>query len=303
LNPLAYLRRLQRIIDRVPSLARAVDRTEASLAQLREAVGRIEARQSTQIDSWDLADHEFRVFSQWGEDGILDFLTRVVPVPRPVFVEFGVETYAEANTRFLLSHRGWSGLVLDGSEEHLAALRRDPIFWRHHLKAATAFITRENINELISAQGLSGPIGLLSVDIDGNDYWVWEAITVIEPAIVVVEYNALFGSERAVTIPYQPEFSRAASHWSHLYAGASLPALAELGRKKGYAFVGTNRAGNNAFFVREEVRPAALRSLTVAEGYRPAQYREARNEKGELAFYTPAEAEALIADLPLVEVK
>jgi hypothetical protein len=217
-------------------------------------------------------------------------------------VEFGVEDYSEANTRFLLTQRGWSGLVLDGSEENIKRLRRDPIFWRHHLKAAAAFITRENINDLLRKHGLSGPIGVLSVDIDGNDYWVWEAITAVEPAIVVVEYNALFGPERRVTIPYQPQFVRSQAHWSHLYAGASLAALVALGRRKGYSFVGTNRAGNNAFFVRRDLRPAHLPELTAREGYTAAQFRESRNEEGQLTFLPAEEAAGLIAGLPLEEV-
>lgn len=301
-NPLAQIRRLQGIIDRLPKLYRSFGRLEERVARLQEAVGRIEARQSVATDSWNLTEHEFRVFSQWGEDGILDFLTRVIAVPRPVFVEFGVEAYAEANTRFLLMHRGWSGLVIDGSDENIARLRTDPIFWRHHLKALASFITRENINDLIVGQGLTGAIGLLSIDIDGNDYWVWEALTVVEPAIVVVEYNAIFGPERAVTIPYRADFDRASAHPSRLYAGASLAALVALGRRKGYAFVGVNRAGNNAFFVRRELKPGPLRELTAAEGYRAAQFREARDERGELAYLTAEEGMRLIGHLPLVEV-
>ncbi len=273
------------------------------VAHLREALGRIEQRQLAAEPSTALRDHEFRVYSQWGEDGILQHLLRHVPVARPVFVEFGVETYVEANTRFLLTNHGWSGLVIDGSEANVAFIRRDPIYWRHNLKAVCSFITRDNINELIAGAGLSGDIGLLSVDIDGNDYWVWEAITGITPALVVTEYNALFGAERAVTVPYDPSFQRTAKHHSNLYYGASLAALVGLGRRKGYAFVGTNTAGNNAFFVRRDLLPPTLPELTVAEGFTPRTFREGRDAEGKLTFLDAAEESAIATSQPLVEVE
>jgi hypothetical protein len=299
MKPFDFLRRKNRQFD---ELTERVRQLEANVDSLREAIGRIEARQSAANPTPALREHEFRVFSQWGEDGIIDHLVRHVAIPRRFFVEFGVETYREANTRFLLTHQAWHGLILDGNERDIATIRKDPICWRHHLAVAHAFITRENINELLEKHGAAGPIGLLSIDVDGNDYWIWEAITVSQPAIVVMEYNALLGSERAVTIPYDPAFSRATAHWSHLYMGASLPALVRLGTRKGYAFVGTNRAGNNAFFIEKPRLPAGWRELTVAEGFTPPQFREARNEKGQLAYYPAEEAAKLIAGLPLVEV-
>ena len=283
-------------------LKESIARLERDNLRLREALGRIESRQLALQPPTELREAEFRVFSQWGEDGILDWLTGLVPMPRKVFVEFGVEDYVEANTRFLLTQRGWSGLVLDGSEEHVRRIRNGHDFWRHHLVAAAAFVTRENINELIAANGITGPIGVLSIDIDGNDYWVWEAIDTIVPAIVVVEYNAIFGPERCVTVPYDPQFVRSRAHWSCLYAGASLGALVALGRRKGYAFVGTNSAGNNAFFVRRELCPTVLRELTASEGFTPAQFRESRNESGELTYLTAERGAELISHLPVVEV-
>jgi hypothetical protein len=287
---------------RLASIWRSAQRLERDSALMREALGRIEQRQLAGKAGGALADHEFRVFSQWGEDGILAYLSRQVPIARKTFVEFGVENYTEANTRWLLVNDGWSGLVLDGSEENVAAIRRDPIYWRHNLKAASAFITRENINELLTSNGLSGEIGLLSVDIDGVDYWVWEAITCVQPALVIAEYNSLFGPERAVTVPYDAKFQRAVAHHSQSYYGASLAALVALGKRKGLAFVGSNSAGNNAFFVRRELLGEPLRELTPAEGYVRRQFREARDAQGKLIFPTFEEEAALVNALPLVEV-
>ena len=292
----------QRAMKRLNSIWKSIGHLSRDAALIREALGRIEARQTAAAGA-SFAEQEFRVFSQWGEDGILAHLLRHVKVPRKIFVEFGVETYVEANTRWLLVNDGWSGLVLDGSEDNIATIRRDPIYWQHPLKAAQAFITRENINDLLTAQGLSGEIGILSVDIDGVDYWVWEAITAVQPAIVVAEYNSLLGPERAVTVPYDSEFERAKAHHSHSYYGASLAALVALGKRKGLAFVGSNTAGNNAFFVRRDLLAGPLRELTAAEGYVRRGFREARGTDGKLVFPSFEEEAALVNALPWVEVE
>lgn len=231
-----------------------------------------------------LREAEFSVFSQWGEDGILQWLLARVPMGEETFVEFGVEDYTEANTRFLLVHRNWSGLVIDGSAAHIESIRRQDIHWRHDLTAVHAFITRENINELI-ARRFRGDLGVLSIDVDGNDYWIWEAIDVVNPRIVVCEYNSVFGAQRAVTVPYDPKFLRTAAHYSNLYFGASLPALCRLAERKGYIFAGCTRAGNDAFFVRKDVAEKVA-ALTVEEGYVLSKARESRDTDGRLNFIT-----------------
>jgi hypothetical protein len=272
------------------------------LTLLQEAVARIESRQLASERSPHLIAHEFRAFSQWGEDGIIQYLIRELKLDREVFVEFGVETYVESNTRFLLCNNNWSGLVIDGSEENIQYIRQDPIYWRYNLKAECSFITAENINSLIERNGVRGEIGLLSVDIDGNDYWVWKAIDIVQPTIVIAEYNARFGPERAVTTPYDPGFVRSKAHHSLIYYGASLSALWSLATAKGYALVGCNSSGNNAFFVRKDRLPASLPSLSPAEAYVRNQFREARGADGKLAFVDPQDEIALLAGLPLVTV-
>ena len=294
--------RLQARLDTLESVARGVARLVRSTSRIQEALGRIESRQTVSAPVSDLAAHEFRVFSQWGEDGIIDHLLRQVPVARKLFVEFGVEDYSEANTRFLLTHRNWAGLIMDASPRNIAAIRSDEIYWRHNLKAEETFITRENINGLLSRNGVAGEIGLLSIDIDGNDYWVWEAIEGVQPALVVVEYNARFGGERAVTVPYKADFERHKAHHSGIYYGASLKAFCVLAARKGYALVGSNTAGNNAFFVRRDLLPASLREVSASEAWVASQFRETRDAAGKLCFATPEEEVAILAALPLVEV-
>jgi len=250
-----------RVLKSLLSRLRRIDSIESRAVYLQEALGRIEARQTESAKT--LREAEFRVFSQWGEDGIIQFLSRHVPIENKTFVEFGVQDYLESNTRFLVVKDNWSGLVIDGSAENIGKIRGSELYWRHPIRAECAFITRDNINDIIRSAGITGDIGLLSVDIDGNDYWVWQEIDVIQPRIVVAEYNARFGVERAVSVPYDPQFIRERAHSSMIYYGASLAALAQLGEVKGYALVGCNSAGNNAFFVRKDVRPSSLPSLTA----------------------------------------
>ena len=213
-----------------------------------------------------------------------------------------MEDYSEANTRFLLANDNWAGLVIDGSPRNIARVTSDPLYWRHNLKAVCAFVTRENINDLLLKQGLNGEIGRLSVDIDGNDYWVWDAITTVNPVIVVVEYNWRFGEKRSVTVPYQADFVRDRAHFSMVYYGASLAALTALGRRKGYDLVGCNSTGNNAFFVRADRRPSGLPATSVAAAYVAGRFREARDGSGHFADIDPAAECAIIENLPVVEV-
>lgn len=174
-------------------------------------------------------------------------------------------------------------------------------YWRHDLTAVAAFIDRENVNRLFRDAGFEGPIGLLSVDVDGNDYWIWEAIDVVDPAIVVCEYNAVFGPSLAVTVPYDPAFDRTRAHPSNLFWGASLQALCHLAGRKGLAFVGTNGAGNNAYFVRRD-RLGPLRALTATEGFVDSRFRESRGSNGELTFLAGDARRSVIAEVEVFDV-
>jgi len=250
----------------------------------------------------DLHQAEFKVFSQFGDDGIIQYLVhRLQPLP-DTFVEFGVANYRESNTRFLLLNNNWRGLVLDGNENSINYIQQDEIYWRHTLTARRAFITRDNINELLHEAGFAGEIGLLSIDIDGNDYWVWEKIAIVDPVIVIVEYNSVFGPNLAVTIPYEPQFARHQAHHSGQFWGASLHALKLLADRKGYSLVGCNSAGNNAYFVRND-KVADLPVLSVQEVFVEARFRDSRDEKGKLTYLTGAERFHAIAELEVYDLQ
>lgn len=285
-----------------------IPRLRAELAVLRrqvvstlELAGAAEARRVRALPPrTPLREAEFKVYSQFGDDGILQYLTSHIPA-NPSFVEFGVEDYTEANTRFLLVQDKWRGLIIDGRPDLDAVVVAQGLPMLFDLEIRSAFITAENINEVIRGAGFSGTIGLLSVDIDGNDYWVWKAITCVQPQIVVAEYNVVFGARRAVTVPYAPDFTRQQAHPSWLYFGASLPALCRLAEEKGYAFVGCNEAGNNAYFVIKELASSFL-VLTPEEGFVDSRFRESRDALGRMDRLGGPARLAAISDLPVVDL-
>jgi len=245
--------------------------------------------------------YEFRVFSQFGEDGILQHLIQEADIQahERSFVEFGVQDYQESNTRFLLQGCNWGGLIIDGSKEWMAFVRNSPLCWRYNLQALAAWIDRDNINKLILSAGISGEIGILSIDIDGNDYWVWEAINCINPIIVICEWNSAFGPDHSVSIPYDPLFNRLTAHYSHQYYGASIKALQQLGLKKNYALIGSNHAGNNLFFVRND-RLGRLHGISAADAWTEAKFSDTRDEQGQLTFLRGQHRARMIEKLPLI---
>lgn len=280
---------------------RRIEFMERRLERIQQALGRIEGRQVDGLDDRSLLASEFQVFSQWGEDGIVRELVRRVECPRPVFVEFGVEAYHESNTRFLLKDRNWTGLVMDGDPHAVQRIRNSRVHWLHDLTAAHAWITRDNINALLEEHGVTGPIGLLSIDVDGMDYWIWEAIEVIDPTIVIVEYNFRFGSQDTVTVPYDEAFDRRTAHPSLLSYGASLAALNHLGRRKGYDLVACGSAGLNAFFVKRNARPDSIPVRSVEEAYREGRFHET-HEEGVRVKRSLDDQATLARALPLVDV-
>ncbi|HXP34755.1 MAG TPA: hypothetical protein VN827_04345 [Chthoniobacterales bacterium] len=249
-----------------------------------------------------LHEAEFKVFSQFGDDGIIQYLIhRLQPLPDS-FVEFGVENYRESNTRFLLLNNNWRGLVMDGDKDSIRYVKKDDISWRHTLAARCAFIHRDNINDLLTEAGFTGEIGLLSIDIDGIDYWVWEKLKVIDPVVVVAEYNSIFGPDLAVTIPYDPNFVRHQAHYSGQFWGASLTALALLAGRKGYSLLGCNSAGNNAYFVRTN-KLGQLPVFSAREAFVDARFRDSRSPSGKLTHLSGRHRFEQIAHLEVYDVE
>ena len=262
----------------------------------------IERNKSKKIEK--IEDIEFKIFSQFGDDGIIQFLIDKLEIDYEYqnFIEFGVEDYSEANTKFLLFNNNWSGLILDSSNENIENIKKNNFFWKFDLEAIECFIKKENINSIITNSNIyKKKIGILSIDIDGNDYWVWKEINVIDPLIVIVEYNSSFGFEKKVSIPYNQSFERSKAHHSNLYWGASIEALKFLAAQKGYNFLTTNSAGNNAYFIKKNLFDKI--KLNIKKNTYQSKFRESRDESGKKTFINHDKRLSIIGHLEVEDVE
>jgi hypothetical protein len=211
-----------------------------------------------------------KVFSQNDEDGIIEEIFKRIGAGKRTFIEFGVETGKECNTVKLLLE-GWRGLWIDSDATAITEIRRtlSTYLGSGALNLRQAMVNAENINGLFEQAGMLGEIDLLSIDIDFNDYWVWKAIEVVKPRVVVIEYNATLRPPLSLVVPYSPS-----GQWDGTnYFGASLEALVKLGKTKGYSVVGCNFSGANAFFVRDDLcGDRFVQPATSEEHYEPPRY-------------------------------
>jgi hypothetical protein len=226
-----------------PSLAELVRRyTDASAAPAAtERDAALEAATG-------LTRFEYRVFSQNGEDGVLAELFRRLDIRDGSFVEFGVQSGREGNCVFLADVLGWRGLFMEmDSGDHATLERR----YRANPRVTTrrAQVTPGNVESLFAGAGVLDEPAVVSIDVDGADYWVWRAIDSYRPLVVVIEYNAALDPERRLVQP-----ADAPAGWSGTDCyGASLGALSALAEVKGYRLAHTELAGVNAFFVRADL--------------------------------------------------
>ena len=196
---------------------------------------------------------EYQVLSQNGEDGIIYEIFKRVETHSKYFVEFGVGNGTENNTAYLLL-QNWRGAWIEGSTEHCNTMKTayNDIIKNDVLQVKESFITKDNICKLFEAMKVPSDLDFLSIDIDGNDYWVWEELTKYKPRVVAIEYNASLGPHIEWVMPYNENH-----HWNGTkvghYFGASLKSFELLGKKLGYTLVGCNLTGANAFFVRNDL--------------------------------------------------
>jgi len=211
-----------------------------------------------------LKDTGFRVFSQFEEDGLLLFIFSVIGMENKTFVEFGSDDGVNSNSANLIFNFGWHGLFIDGNPKSIARGRKFfakyPHPWMYPPKFVCAMIKRENINQLIQVAGISGEIGLLSIDLDGNDYWVWDAIEVVQPKVVIIETHNEFGFEDIV-VPYDPDYFFPGKH--PVYHGASPIAMTKLAKQKGYRLVGANDLGSNFIFIQNGIADESIPEVSV----------------------------------------
>jgi len=210
--------------------------------------------------------NEFKVYSQHGEDGILLYIFSRIGTTSRTFVEFGIQDGRECNSANLSINYGWNGLLMDCDKDCIDKAR-EYYSSMPRVNVERHFITAENINDILIDNKMRGEIDLLSIDIDGNDYWVFKAITTVRPRVVVIEYNAVLGTDKSLTIEYDPNFVI-----QEHYYGASLTALTKLANSKGYKLVGCESSGVNAFFVKEELLTDGLREASIEDAYYPSTY-------------------------------
>lgn len=261
---------LDKIISHIKFFYSLPARGESIFAILsRERRDRI-FRDELAADPRTLTAYGFTAYSQADEDGILAEIYKRIGTTDRRFIEFGAGDGLENNSTYLLL-TGWTGLWMDGSPENIATIRKwfGDYLSDDRLKVNQCFITRENLNDLISASGISGEIDFLSIDIDGNDYWMWEALKAVNPRVVAIEYNATFRPPNRIVQEYNPTHV-----WnSDNYFGASLSALEALGDKLGYVLVGCSWAGTNAFFIRKDLEGGKFSPPFTAEHhYREPNY-------------------------------
>ena len=232
--------------------------------ELRWRARTFDRRAASLLASDSINAYERKRSSQNGEDGILEEIFRRIGTRTPFFVEFGVEDGRECNTAALV-RAGWNGMMIEGDPDKFAALA---VTYADApaVRLVNAYVSAENIASLFAANGVPVELDLLSIDIDGNDYWVWEALAAYRPRVVVIEYNATHPPPERWVMAYNP-----AHRWGDdTYYGAGLASLEALGAQLGYALIGTDVRGVNAFFVRDDVLPAArFPRRTAAEAYHP----------------------------------
>ena len=246
----------------------------------------------TQPGTW-----EFSGFSQNGEDGILDVLCKQLNVSNRYFIEIGSSDGMENNTAWLLVAEKYSGIMIEGDSK--LAKRASRMVVGHSVggECHNMFVTQENVQELRALAFYDDP-DVFSLDIDGNDYYIAQAILDggFRPKIFVVEYNSVYGPDRSVTVEYRDDFVFTSAHPTQLYYGVSISGWRNFFESKGYHFVTVDRNGVNAFFV-----DTAFFKQDFLDGIKPLEFAENRFQYRK--FRIPSEEQfSLISDQKFVEI-
>jgi hypothetical protein len=241
---------VRRFVDRIARrVAYEVRNDSRRYGETRDQYLALSALRARYRDSGDgLAATELRVFSQNGEDGVLAEIFARIGAESRFFVEFGVESGVECNTRFLAEVMGWSGVYFECDAHSFDALSKR-LENRPDITVAQRMLTPENVSAEFAAAGVPSDFDLLSIDVDGQDYWIWEAVEGFNPRVVVIEYNSSLAAEQRLV---EPKAASGPKEFDDSF-GASLGAVRALGERKGYRLVHCELAGVNAFFVRDDL--------------------------------------------------
>lgn len=216
------------------------------------------------VNRWNLNDTGFRNYSQFEEDGLLLYIFAAIGTANKLFVDIGSGDCINSNCANLAINFGWHGLFIDGVEKKI---NKGKSYYKKHTdtlafppRFACKFVQRENINQIIEEQGFSGEVDLVSIDIDGNDYWVWDALSIIKPRVVIIETHVEFGF-KSIVVPYDKDYTYPGKH--PVYHGASPKAMVKLANKKGYRLIGSNNYGFNTIYVKRGIGEDILPEVNV----------------------------------------
>ena len=252
-----------------------------------------------------LQEAEYKIFSQTGEDGIIDFLLKKLDILNCKFVEIGVGDYSEANTRYIYEKSFSEGLIIDIENNLRDKVSKNINLWKGLLHVENIEINSENINEILDKYNLNANLDLFSIDIDGIDYWVIDNLKPQISKLFVLEYNPTFGHNLEITIPNIKNFNRFKSHYSGCYYGCSLKAMIKLMDRKGYDFLGTNKLNFNAFFASKNITHTfenLKQNLDSLENYSLIKIRDSKNKEGELDFLDKKQRLIQIKNLEIIDV-
>ena len=233
------------------------------------------------------SETSYKVYSQNGEDGFIDFLLFSLNIDKPKFIEIGVGTYKECNTRFLFERTGPEGLVIDYIKDLEKNVKKNIRFWKGDLTIVNELINTENIINILEQNNFHKEIDLFSLDIDGIDYWILDKLPENFSKICIIEYNSIFGDELEITVSNEINFTRKEYHFSHLCYGMSLKALIRKMNEKGFIFVGSNEFNNNAFFIQKKYQSNLNINLPDTNNLKKftiSNIRESRDKNGILNY-------------------
>jgi len=237
-----------------------------------------------------LNEVDFKVFSQNGEDGIIDYLLFSLQIEKAKFIEIGVGDYYESNTRFLFERSSGDGLIIDIIDNLQKRVEKNIRLWRGNVKILNRKIDSENILATLKEFNFFDNIDLFSIDVDGIDYWILEKMPKKFCKLIVAEYNPYFGSNLEISVPNDKNFDRSKYHHSNLCFGASLKSIINLLDRKGFVFLGTNLFKNNAFFVNSDFKDNLFLEIpnnNELNSFTNASFRESRDINNKLNFIDP----------------
>lgn len=252
-----------------------------------------------------LNDVEYKVFSQNGEDGIIDFLLNRLNIQNPKFLEIGVGDYKESNTRFIFMKSPQKGMIIDNVKNLKQKVSKHVTLWKGNLKIIEKTVNSDNVSNILEINDFNNNLDLFSLDIDGIDYWIMKELPDNLSKIVITEYNATFGANCEITVPNIKNFNRTKYHYSNLCYGMSLKAIINLMMRKNYIFVGANKACNNAFFItKSEVEKLNidLPDVNNLEKYTQSNILESRSNSGALSFLSGEQKLKEISDCKVIDL-